>query len=201
MHQGLFKPIRRRSALLLGLACLAQFSLVGCDDGGPTYRDVRLVGDLEGGAYVALVADEDDVVVYACDGVEDDATFSVWLLGAHEDGAFSLVDETSGASVSGQFDDVEASGTLTLKSGEQFVFDVLFEGEDTGIYMFEDYLNGDPIRGGWIVRDGGMRGAVISRTTGDLVTGSSVSQAELSVTLMGFSFNLSQLQLPMLMDS
>ncbi len=203
MHQGLFTSIRRRSALSLGLAFLAflaQFGLAGCDDSGPTYRDVRLVGELEDGAYIALVADEDDVVVYACDGVDDDATISVWLLGTHEDGAFSFEDEKSGARVAGQFDDVAASGTLTLEGGEALAFDVLLEGEDTGIYMFEDEIDDEPVRGGWILRDEGMRGAVINRTTGDLVTGTSVSQSSLSVSVNGLSFNLSQLQLPMLMD-
>jgi roadblock/LC7 domain-containing protein len=189
---------------LLGFVMFAGVGLTyGCDEDGETgddsegseLRDVSLVGQLDGGAYVAIVADEGELIAYACDGTEDTVSLSAWFTGAHEGGVFDLTNP-AGARISGEFDGALASGELTLPDGSALAFEANVEDGDSGLYFFEEEAEEGNLRGGWIVREAGQRGAVINRTTDDLVTGTQLTISELRVFVFGRVFTIARLLRP-----
>ena len=197
---------RGRLASLLGAGLAALCLVTGCDDvsgesagesdsegEAPALRDVHLLGELGDGAFISIVADEDDVVIYACDGEDDNVTMNEWFKGPHDDGAFELTSK-DGAHVSGQFDAETATGSLTMPGGAAIEFDALVEDGDAGLYVLDDV----DFLGGWVVRDDGTRGAVINRTTGDLVTGVSFSLGASTAIVQEQTFTIALLSEPVI---
>lgn len=186
--------IGRRGAIGWGFTGLMAAALLSGCDSGTSYQDLSLVGEVSSvDAFVAIVADDDKVVVYVCDGKEDAVSTSAWFAGPHEDGAFDLTNP-GGFRVTGDLN--EESGVFTPPEGADVAFDVSAQGGDTGLYVFEEVVEDGDLRGGWIVTQNGQRGAVINRTTGDLVAGPQVTPSAPSVEVFGQSFEVYRLVVP-----
>lgn len=179
----------RSVGTLLGLCVLAGAS--GCD--GESLDDARavrtLVGQVDDDLFVAMVSDDRDLVLYACDGTADEVTVVEWFHGAHEDGSFDLPSKDSSARAVGSFDLTTGSGALLLQSGTvDFTLEATTT-DDAGLYFDQVDVGDDENWGGWIVRnDGSLRGSVINRRTGGLVAaGNATPGAEVTVNMLDFT--------------
>lgn len=153
-------------------------SALACDGGveDPTYQLVARAGD----TFVGLVADGEAVDIYVCDGTASGGTIAAWLDGTHSGGTFDAVGEKVNVRLAGTFDDTSLTATLTLEDGTKVEISGSHPGGDDGLYAD---AQGD-FKGGWILIEGEQRGAVISRPTGSLVSGSSFNPSTSAVTVM-----------------
>lgn len=150
--------------------------------------DVQLVADVDGSLFLGIVADDDEVIAYACDGTPDGSTVYAWFAGSNKDGTFEIYGDDMSV-LRGTFDGGEASGTLTI-GGADLTFTARAASGDAGTWLAVD----DEYKGGWVVIDGDDRGAVINRTTTDLITGSRFDAS--GVTVNGITLVPSQMQAP-----
>ena len=185
-------------SLTLALAFLVLTGS-GCESEGESGPVRTLVGQLDTDAdvYVALVADDRDVVVYACDGTGDQVTVTEWFQGTHAGGHFDLASTRTEAHAEGDFDAEAGDGTLHTDSAElSFVLQAV-EG-DAGLY-FDEVADGDADHwGGWIFHpDGSVRGSVLNRKTGGLVAAGEAVPGR-SVTVSSLSFDVLRLATPAL---
>lgn len=171
----------------------------GCDgdreaNGGPVRA---LAGQVDADVYVALVADDHDVVLYACDGTGDRVTVTEWFQGPHDGGHFDLASMRTEAHAEGDFDAEAGEGTLHT-GGAELSFVLGAVDGDAGLY-FDEVDDGDVgYWGGWIVhRDGSVRGSVLNRKTGGLVAaGEAVPGGR--VTVSSLAFDVRRLEAPAL---
>ncbi|MCB9569844.1 MAG: hypothetical protein H6710_21935 [Myxococcales bacterium] len=174
----------RRALLTLALVGLA---VAACDsDPAPEFGERDLIAVVDGDTFVGILADGEEIVVYACDGTDDGTgsgpapTVYQWIFGANAGGDFDLKD--GGVRLVGAFaDDGTASGTLTLADGLEHAFTASPASGEEGVYLAEE---GD-YKGGWVVIADDVRGAVINRNTGDLISGSRFQPSMVTVEVEG----------------
>jgi hypothetical protein len=151
---------RRSGAVALGIGLLV---LGACDDDAAedgTGFDAAegFVGELEGtNAFVAVVADEDSVEVYACDG---DAGIATQLTGEVDDPTEFALSNDNGEAAEVAFADGAYSGSITFADGSTHEFTTEAAEGDAGLYHATSTLPESIERAGWIVRnDGEQRGS------------------------------------------
>ncbi|HGG57154.1 MAG TPA: hypothetical protein ENK31_05105 [Nannocystis exedens] len=144
------------SALVVGSLGLAS----GCtDDTGDTV-EIDLVAKVDGtDIFLGIVANDEKIVAYACDGKEQENPLGAWLVGENKNGNFSLSDYD--LILEGEFDnDGNASGIFTTKDGAEHNFAASATVGDEGTYFSErDRVDG------WVVIGDDVRGAVLNRGT------------------------------------
>jgi hypothetical protein len=123
------------------------------------------VGELEGtDAYVAVVADGDDVEVYACDG---ESELAVRLLDTVDDPASFVLTNDAGASAAVELVDGVYEGELTLADGSTHAFTTEEAEGDAGLFHAVDAPEG--VSAGWVVlNDGRQRGSILFAGGGSL---------------------------------
>ena len=144
-------------------------------------------GQVDDDLYVALVADDRDMVLYACDGTADAVAVTEWFQGPHDDGSFDLEGSRTTVRATGDFEADHGAGTLHIERSEQDFAVELVEG-DAGLY-FDKVVEGDTTHwGGWIVLpDGSVRGSVLNRKTGDIVpAGDAAPRSQVTVGMLDF---------------
>jgi hypothetical protein len=158
----------------------------GCE--GDDADAVRVfTGRGDGDLYVALVADDHDMVLYACDGTVDRVTVAEWFQGPHDDGSFDLESVRTTVRVTGDFEPDGGAGTLHIERSEQD-FAVEVADGDAGL-CFDEVIDDDGEHwGGWIVRpDGSIRGSVLNRKTGSIVpAGDATPRGRITVNALSF---------------
>lgn len=187
-------PIAMRlpwSTILRGLTLLPLAVGSGCDEGGDegAAQAVRtMVGQVDEDLFVAVVSDEHELVIYACDGTADAVATAEWLHGPHDDGRFDLAGSDANVHAQGELDATTGQGSLRIDGIEQPFTLEAAEG-DAGLY-FDVVHDADDVKhwGGWIVRrDGSVRGSVINRKTGGIVAaGEATPSAEVTVGTLVF---------------
>lgn len=189
--------VSRSLALSLAFLVLAGSGCDGDEDEGGTVR--ALVGQVEADAdvYVALVADDRDVVLYACDGSGDEVTVTEWFQGTHDGGRFTLTSMRTAAHAEGDFAAADGEGTIHTDDAE-LAFTLGPADGDAGLY-FDEVVEGDVgYWGGWIIHaDGSVRGSVLNRKTGGLVAGGEAVPGG-RVTVGSRSFDVLRLEVPAL---
>ncbi len=175
--------IRRLASPIVALALAA----LACDGAAeePTYQLVARAGD----TFVGLVADGGVVDIYVCDGTPSGGTIAAWLDGTHSGGTFEAVGDKVDVHLAGTFDETSLTATLTLEDGTKVEISGGHPGGDDGLYVD---VQGD-FKGGWLMIEGEQRGAVISRPTGSLVSGSSFNPSTSAVTVMDTATELAGL--------
>jgi hypothetical protein len=154
--------------------------LVGCDGAGqsPVLEDRVLVGEIDDDTFVAVVTDAERVVAYVCDGTPATVRVATWFAGTHDGRGFSLTD-ANGARLDGAIEGEAVRGSFTL-AGAALEYAVVDAEGEAGLFMADE----GELRGGWIVHaDGGQRGAVLNRTTGDIVSAQPIKTSQASVVL------------------
>ncbi|PCC66835.1 hypothetical protein SAMN02745121_00436 [Nannocystis exedens] len=147
-------------ARLVPFAALALSACIGAE---PPPADGVFVGRA-GDIWVAVVAEDDVVAAYACDGTGDKATLGTWFYGQLDRGVGSVAGAGDARLVLDLSDDAFA-GALELGGVERDVTGERVEGDDLGLFWGE----ADGWVGGWIFAvDGDQRGAVLERDTGDV---------------------------------
>ena len=148
---------------MLGGALLV--ALTGCDGGSSAdVADRVWIGEIDDDTFVAVVTDDERVLAYVCDGTPEAVGVATWFVGTHDGAGFSLSDP-SGRRFTCTIADEAVSGHLSL-GDEALQYMAGPAAGDAGLFLADE---GD-LRGGWIVQeDGGQRGAVLHRTTGDIV--------------------------------
>ncbi len=196
------RPSRRSSfpglpgLVLAGVTCIAGVAgtglLSGCDVGETGTGEVELVGVAsDGETFIAIVADDETVAVYTCDGTEEGVNTFEWLVGGNADGSFDLESSAydmgygDDVTIVGTFaDDGSASGTLSLGDAD-LAFTVTPASGDEGLYFAEE---GDHY-GGWVVVGDSVRGAVINRLQTGSITGVNFSPSVGSVDFEGITLS------------
>ena len=156
-------------------------AMCACDGDGqsPVLEDRVLIGAADDATFVAVITDDERVLAYVCDGTGAAATVGAWFVGTHDGAGFSLT-HASGARLDGRLDGDGVRGAFTL--GPQALEYAVADAEgDAGLFLADD---GEDLRGGWIVRDdGSQRGAVLHRTTGDIVAAQAIAPEQTTVVL------------------
>jgi hypothetical protein len=140
------------------LRCLGCFFLANV--ASACAQDARYAGDVDGTrALLGLVASDEEVVAYVCDGTVDGVGLAQWFRGAvAPDMSFDI--EANGARLEGALASDAARGTFTGTDGLAHTFELGSARGENGLYRddvsHEDYV------GGWIIEDGELRGAVRS---------------------------------------
>jgi len=174
--------VLRRSflaALLVGGFGLTS----GCDGETDEAGEVELVAVAgDGETFIAIVADDETVAIYTCDGTEEGVNTFEWLVGDNDGGSFDIA--SPDAAIVGTFaDDGSASGTLTVNAVD-YSFTATPASGDEGMY----YADESDYYGGWVVVGDSVRGAVINRLqTGAIAVGVSFSPSVGSVVVDGIT--------------
>jgi hypothetical protein len=158
-----------RIALLLA----AGLTVASCgDDGGSaegaaTFDDPEgFVGELEGTtAFVAVVADEDSVEVYACDG---DAGISSRFVGEVDDPESFTITNDNGEEATVEFAGGAYAGSVTFADGSTHDFTTEPAEGDAGLFHAIDPP--DDFAAGWVVlNDGRQHGSILFAGGGSLM--------------------------------
>lgn len=187
-------------SIVRGLTVLLLAAGSGCDEEGEA--QVRaMVGQVDEDLFVAVVSDEHELVLYACDGTADAVAVAEWFQGPHEGGRFDVDGTTPGTHAEGELDATTGEGSLRI-AGVERAFTLEAAEGDAGLY-FDVAHDADDTKhwGGWIVqRDGSLRGSVINRKTGGIVAaGDATPSAEVTVGTLVFEvarLDAPQLDLP-----
>jgi len=189
----------RSLAPVLASFVLASFVLVsGCDGDGNEAEAVQvLAGKSSDDLYVALVSNDRDMVLYACDGTADMVTMTQWFEGPHDDGHFELDSTRSDARAVGDFEADAGHGSILIDD-LGFSFELEPAEGDAGLY-FDELVDGDTTHwGGWIVLpDGSVRGSVLNRKTGDIVPAGAATPGG-QLTVGALAFDVVRLRTPVL---
>lgn len=170
-------------------------ALAGCDaaEGSAGLADRMLIGEIDDDTFVAVITDADSVLAYVCDGTPASVSTATWFVGTHDGASFSL-SHKSGARFDGSLVGDEVRGEFTLGAAALEYVVASAEGE-AGLFLADE---GD-LRGGWIVQaDGDQRGAVLHRTTGDIVSAQPIKPSQASVVMQTQASPLLRLQAPSL---
>lgn len=189
--------MRSLAPLLVSLVLTAGCEGSDASDASDADAVRVFAGQIDDDLYVALVADDRDMVLYACDGTADTVAVTEWFQGPHDDGSFELESARTTVRVTGDFEAEGGAGTLHIERSEQDFALELVDG-DAGLY-FDEVVEGDTTHwGGWIVLpDGSMRGSVLNRTTGAIVPAGDASPRS-SITVHELSFDVLRLEAPAL---
>ena len=187
----------RLSSFVVGLVLLVAGS--GCEpleeDLGPVRR---MVGEVDSELFVAVVANDRDMVAYACDGTDTTVSVTEWFQGTHDGGEFELTSARTGARIEGEFIIATGQGTLHLEGGERSFSVVEAEG-DEGLY-FDEIVDDEDTEhwGGWIVSGSGeIRGSVLNRKTDGIVAAGNAAPRS-TVRVSGLGFQVLRLEQPVL---
>ena len=153
--------------LLVGL-------LTGCgaskSSGDTTPSRTVLVGTVGSGkALIALVHDEQGLTAYTCGIGEALATHTGWFFSTPGGTEFHGVQSAGGLTLDGSVSSSQASGTLTLASGEQLPFSAAPALGGAGLYADEDTV---ALTGLIVNNDGVMAGNAKLSGVGAGTTGS-----------------------------
>jgi hypothetical protein len=182
-----------------GLTVLLLAVGSACDEGEGEAPAVRaMVGQVDEDLFVAVVTDEHELVIYACDGTADAVATAEWFHGPHDGGRFDLAGTNANVRAEGELDATTGEGSLRI-DGMTRPFTLAPAEGDAGLY-FDKVHDADDTQhwGGWIVnRDGSVRGSVINRNTGGIVAaGEATPSAE--VTVGTLVFEVARLEAPVL---
>lgn len=163
--------------LALTVGCSAQDEPAGAD---------ALVGHVMGiDAFIGAVVDDASLMAYVCDGSpERSTTISSWFVAEILDGAFD-VENPGGSSLAGELQGSTLSGTYASPAGVESTFVAELAESPSGLYFGERGHGEEEIWGGWIVIDADQRGAVVDRTTGDIVGAPAIDPMASSVEVEG----------------
>lgn len=178
------------SVVLAGSGCEAV-----AEDLGPVRR---MVGEVDRELFVAVVADDRDMVAYACDGIGTTVSVTEWFQGTHDDGVFELTSERTGARIEGEFIIATGQGTLHLE-GDERSFSVVEAEGDEGLH-FDEVVDDEGAEhwGGWIVSESGdIRGSVLNRQTGGIVAAGNATPRS-TIMVSGLDFEVLRLEAPVL---
>jgi hypothetical protein len=178
------------------LALLVLAGSSGCtdDEGGLLTMAGRADEDE---IYVALVSDDREMVIYACNGTTDGVSVVEWFQGPHEDGRFELESMRTGARADGSFDEHTGEGVLTIADEEIPFYYQVAEG-DGGLYFDEITLDDEEHWAGWAVLDDGrLRGSVLNRKTGSIAAAGDATPGG-KVTVGALAFDVLRLEAPAL---
>jgi len=170
-------------------------ALAGCDaaEESAGLADRMLIGEVDDDTFVAVITDAESVLAYVCDGTPTSASRAMWFVGTHDGASFSL-SHKSGARLDGSLVGDQVRGELRLEAGA-LEYGVASAEGDAGLFLADE---GD-LRGGWIVQvDGDQRGAVLHRTTGDIVAAQPIMPSQASVVMQEQASPLLRLQTPSL---
>lgn len=177
---------------MLGGALLVV--VAGCDGGPSTEPTDRVwIGEVDDDTFVAVVSDDERVLAYVCDGTPEAVSVATWFVGTHDGDSFAL-DHASGRRFTGTIGDDAISGHLLL-GDEELAYMAAPAAGAAGLFLADEA----DLRGGWIVHeDGAQRGAVLHRTTGDIVSAQPIRTTQTSVVLQAKASPLQQLSQPAL---
>jgi hypothetical protein len=117
-----------------------------------------------GDLMLAVVAVDDLVTAYACDGRSEGVSLNTWFHGSLDHGAGTLTAE-DGATLDLDFADGLTAELTGAAAPTSFTAAAAVTGDTAGLWWGQ---SGDWL-GGWIVDDAGdQRGAVFKRNTGDV---------------------------------
>lgn len=139
-------------------------SLVACAEPAAPANGVYVgaVGDL----FVAAIAADDEVTLYACDGRDGVTPVRVALHGTLSGGSGTLTNEKYSADL--DFRDDRVSGVIDTGAGSPLEFSAAPATGDAGLWWGVADM-GDERAGGWVVDAAGeVRGAVLNRNKGDV---------------------------------
>jgi DNA-binding beta-propeller fold protein YncE len=166
---------------------------LGCDTEAETMGEVDLVAVVGGDTFIGVLADDDGVVAYVCDGTDSEVMLAEWFIMKNDGGSFEATNTvatdtgTIDVSIRGSFTDGAATGTLTI-DGEASDFEANGSSGDEGTYRAQD----DDYLAAWVVVGNNLRGAVINRNTGDLFAAGNI-QPTAAFDFMGVSLTPSKL--------
>ncbi|MCY1070952.1 hypothetical protein OV090_39795 [Nannocystis sp. RBIL2] len=160
------RPALRSARAFLTRTCLAALAMTAsaCEDpsGPATGIFVSQAGDV----LLAVVAADDLVTVFACDGSYDWLGVRAWFYGALDDGSGTLTN-ADGATVDLEIHGDQFSAALRgelVTNGPYDFTGTAVAGADAGLYWGQV----DGWIGGWILDEAGeQRGAAIKRSTDD----------------------------------
>ena len=166
----------------------------GCDGGSSSDLADRVwIGEIDDDTFVAVVTDDERVLAYVCDGTPEAVSVATWFVGTHDGAGFSL-SNASGRTFSGAIEEDAITGQLIL-GDEALAYMAAPAAGDAGVFLADE----GELRGGWIVHaDGSQRGAVLHRTTGDIVSAQLIKTTQTSVVLQTRASPLQQLSQPVL---
>ncbi len=169
------------------VVCLAVVAVAGCGSDSSAAKH-GYVGTLQGpDAFVAIVAADDEAVVYVCNG---DEGIGEWFEGRIDDSADFILTNVAGASVQAMYVDETWQGDVTFADGSTHAFTTVVAEDGAGIHnVDDDDAAAEGVWAAWIIdNEGNERGAVSSR--GSLVTATS-KFAGSSFRFGGFTFTVS----------
>lgn len=187
----------RHGSFVVGLVLLVAGSGCGVLEEDPG-RVRRMVGAVDRDLFVAIVANDYDMVAYACDGIGTYVSVTEWFQGTHDHGVFDLTSERTGARFEGQFIITKGNGKLYLEDTERSFSVDEAEGEE-GLY-FDEVVDDEGTEhwGGWIVDPlGDIRGSVLNRKTGGIVAAGNATPGS-TVMINGLDFEVLLLEQPVL---
>lgn len=176
--------------LLAGLALP-----LGCDSEPEPLGDVDLVGVVDSDAFLGVIANDDLVIAYVCDGDDASASIAAWVVASNNDGDFSgasttkIGDSEIEVSIAGSFDGSLASGTLTI-DGKESSFTTRATTGDEGTYRdIQTNVAGEELAAAWVVIGADIRGAVINRQTGDIFAAGNFQPTSSTFSFMELTFS------------
>jgi hypothetical protein len=136
-------------------------TVVEVPDGVPVPAPPAFVGEVsETDAFIGVMRDGEDILVYVCDGKQGKGTISEWFRGrVPEDGGSVTLTSQGGAELALELGADIATGRVTLKDGKVHEFNAQLVTGDGGLARIEDQKDGKPRVRGWIfMPDGRFRG-------------------------------------------
>lgn len=109
---------------------------------------------LETDAFIAIVADGEQLVGYAC----DQGTLAEWFFGQASGTDLSLAN-AKGTTLRVVLEDDAAEGTITFSAGDEFEF-VVEASDETVLFRGEGLADGKRALAGWVVIGDEVRGAI-----------------------------------------
>lgn len=109
-------------------------------------------GQVDGSnAFIGLVTNGESIMAFFCDGTSDvPPELWGWFRGELNDNSFDLTSE-NGDHLTGEFNENNASGTITLTDGTALTFQAERVDEPAGLYRNVETIDGVETVSGWIV--------------------------------------------------
>ena len=130
------------------------------------------------------------------DGTPAGTSLSSWIVGANDGTSFEGANP-AGSMLIGEIADDRAEGSFTSASAEALQFTAQSVESPSGLYFGERGHDTEEIWGGWIVIGSEQRGAVVDRTTGDIVGSPSIDPSAPSVDVEDAPLGIENVDAPL----